>query len=174
MAYLPYAVRHLQRTMEDHVLTYLTALGWLGPTGAVPFGASIASFQRGALPESDLVSAKGNIVTVSFGGEGDDDPQEMGGGLMLVEQPIFVDCLGEKDAVALSIASDVKDLLAGRAPGTTRYVTLVDQRTATDVLGYRIELTDVVREEGNASVRRSWQIVKATIEMTYIAEDDGS
>lgn len=174
MTYLPYAVRHMQATIESHIKARLTTLGWLGPIASVPFGASILEFRTGPIEESELKAVTGNMVTVSFGGEPDDDPQEMGGPLMMVEHTVFVDCLGEKEAIALAIASDVKDLLAGRAPGTKRYLTLVDQRTATPVVDYRLELVDVVRQEGTPSVRRNWQIVKATVEMVYSGEDDGS
>lgn len=175
MAYLAYAVRHLQKSMEDHVLEWLQGRGWM-TAASVPFGASVTRFQRGAMEESELTSVSGNLVAVSFGGEPDDDPQELGGGLMMVAHAMFVDCLGEKEAIALALASDVKDLLAGRAPMTTRYPTLYDYTgdPRTPVVGYGLELTDVVRVEGNPSVRRNWHVVKATIEMTYVSEDDGS
>lgn len=181
MGYLAYAVRHVQATLEDHVEDHLESRGWLGPAEDVPFGATVLSddqgrpkVQRGAMDEARLKAAAGNMVVVSFGNEPDDEPQDMGGGLMMVEHTIFVDCLGEKDGIALSLASDVKDLLAGRAPGTTRYVTVVDQRTTTPVPGWRCELADVYRTEGNPATRRYWQIVKATAQITYTSEDDGS
>lgn len=177
MAYLPYAVRHVQRTLEDHVLARLATLDWTSATVAdVPFGATKVEFQRGRMQESDLVSVQGNLVTVSFGSEPDDQPQEMGGGLSMVEHYLFVDVIGEKEAIALAIASDVKDLLSGRASGTTRYTGVYDYsddpRTLVD--GYRLELTDVVRQEGDPSIKRFWHIVKATAELTFTSEEDGS
>lgn len=176
MAYLPYAVRHVQRSVEDHILARLTELDWIGDAADVPFGTEVVTFQRGAMVESELVAATGNMVAVSFGSEPDDIPQEMGGGVLMVEHYVFVDVLGVKEAIALAIASDVKDLLAGRAPGTTRYLPVYDYTDdpRTLVVGHRLELTDVTRQEGNAAIKRQWQIVKATIEQSYIGEDDGS
>lgn len=183
MTYLPYAVRHVQRTLEDLIEARLSTLGWLGPTNSVPFGAAIvrngegqAHIQRGRMDEAALQTVTGNMVAVSFGNEPDDEPQEMGGGLLMVEHYLFVDVVGEKEAIALAIASDIKDALGGRASGTSRYSAVYDYTDTprTLVVGYRLELTDVVRQEGDPKVKRHWQIVKATAELVYTSEEDGS
>jgi hypothetical protein len=173
MTYVPYVTRHLQRTVEDHVYAYLDSLSWFGPAEDVPFGASVTEFQRGRMDEADLKAASGNRVIVSFGSEPDEVPQELGGGLVVVEHVMFVDCLGQNEAIALSLANDVKDWLSGRVPGASRYSSLYSYLTdpRTLVADHQLEFTDVAREEGNPAVRRYWQIVKATVELTSIGED---
>ncbi len=174
MAYLPYLTRHVQRTVEDVVRGALDALGWLGPVDAVPFGATPFTFQRGRMIESELRTATGNLVSVSFGFEPDDAPLEMGGGLLLVEYVTFIDVLGESDSIALSLASDVKDRLSGRVPGGgIRVVALTNYATEppSPQADYRLEFTAVTRQEGDPSVVRNWHIVKATVELVYVGED---
>lgn len=172
MAYVPYVVRHVHRTVEDLLLDALTGLGWLGPE--VPFGASVVRFQRGRMDESELRAVTGNLVAVSFGDEPDDEPQELGGGLTLVTYVVFVDVVGENEAIALAIASDLKDRLAGRMPGTSRFSPVFSYRVnpRTPVDGHKLEFTDVVRTKpDNVDYRRNWQAVKSTVEMTYVGEE---
>ncbi len=174
MTYLRFAVRHVQRTLEDRVETHLRDLGWLGPD--VPFGEEPVRFQRGRMEESELRQITGNLVAVSFGTEPDDIPLEMGGeGLVLTEHYLFVDCIGRQEPIALAMASDLKDCLSGRAPGTSRYSPVMSYLTdpPTPVDGYRMELTDVVREKpDNVDYRRNWHVVKATAELTSIGDAD--
>lgn len=173
MTYLRFAVRHVQRTLEDLVEAHLTRLGWLGPE--VPFGEPPVVFQRGRMDEAELRAVTGNLVAVSFGNEPDDVPLEMGGGLQLTEHYLFVDCIGREESVALALASDLKDCLAGRAPGTSRYVPVSSYLTspATPVVGHRLELIDVIREKPDTvEYRRNWHVVKATVEQTRIGDPD--
>lgn len=163
MTYLRFTVRHLQRTLEDHVLGILQTTGWRGPD--VPFGSAVVKFQRGRMDEAEMKAITGNLVGVSFGYEPDDDPVQLGGGLMQVEHVMFVDVIGVDETIALAIASDIKDHLAGRAPGTNRYVTMRSYLTdpPTPVAGHTLEMTEVVRDKPDSvEYRRFWQVVKAT------------
>lgn len=171
MSYLAYAVRHVQRTIENLIKDHLDSLGWLGSDP--PFGASPFIFQRGRMVEADLRAAAGNLVSVSFGSESDDTEEELGGGLLSIEHVAFIDVLGQTDAIALSLASDVKDRLSGRYPDSTRFAAVYSHLTdpPTLVAGYRLEFVDVSREEGNPAVVRNWHIVKATAELTYLGNE---
>lgn len=169
MAYLRHTARHVQQTVNDHVETVLTDLGWIGQDP--PFGATPVTFQTVRPNEEELKSLVANTVAVSFGNEPDDKEEEIGGGLVSVDFPFFVDVYAEKEAIALAIASDVKDHLAGRVPGTSRFLTVVDQRTTTPVLGYQIEFTDLFREPVERElVRLFWQVVRCTATLTYVGE----
>lgn len=173
MTYLRFVVRHLQRSIEDAVEEHLDALGWLGPV--VPFGEQPVVFQRGRMDESELRAVTGNLVAVSFGNEPDDTPLELGGGLQLSEHFLFVDVIGREESVALVIASDLKDALSGRAPGTSRYVRLRNYLTDPPTLvdDHLIELIDVMRERPDTvDYRRNWHVVKATVQHTSIGDPD--
>lgn len=169
MAYLRHAARHVHQTVYDRVEGVLINLGWIGLDP--PFGARSVTYQNIRPNEEELKSLTANTVSVSFGNEPDDVEDEMGGGLLTVEFPFFVDVYAEKEAIALAIASDVKDNLAGRVPGTSRFLTVVDQRTTTPVLGYQLEFTDLVREPVERElVRLFWQVVRCTATLTYVGE----
>lgn len=162
MAYLRHAARHIQQTLMDDLEDDLRTLGWLDDP---PFGTEALRIQRGRMDESEMKAAEGNLVAMSFGDEPDFTPRELGGGLQSVEHVMFVDCLGVSDSIALALAGDVKDLLAGEAPDTTRFHVVRDyssSATGTPVVGWLCELEDVVRERPLADWRRGWQVVKAT------------
>lgn len=169
MAYLRHTARHVHQTVYDYVESFLTAQGWIGSDP--PFGARPLVFQTVRPSEEELKSLTANTASVSFGNEPDDTELEIGGGLLEVEFPFFVDVYAEKEAIALAIASDVKDTLSGRVPGTSRFLTVVDQRTRTPVLGYQLEFTDLVREPVERDlVRLFWQVVRCTATLTYVGE----
>lgn len=171
MTYLRHAARHLQQTVADHVEATLTSLGWIGPSNGVPFGAKPVDYQVARPTEDELKSVEPNLVAISFGAEPDDVEEEMGGGLLSVEHVFFVDCYMAKEALAIAIGSDLKDTLAGRAPGTSRFIPLTDYKTTTPVLGYQIEFDDVIREPVQRELTRvHWQVVKATAVLTYPGE----
>lgn len=161
--------RHLQATLQDHVEAYLAELGWVGPADQTPLGALPVTYQR-VRPDEDLLqSVTPNLVAASFGTQDEDTEEEMGGAVVSQDHVVFIDIYAENEGVALSLAEDVRDLFTGRASyaGRTasRFVQLQDQTQMppTPVLGYLIELGDVVREpspRGLSSV--VWQIVTAT------------
>lgn len=172
MAYLRHASRHIQESILDALEARLTFLHWIAADNTLtPFGASPVVYQRRRMEESELKAVTGNLVAVSFGQELDDLDEELGGGLLSVEMPVFVDCIAEKENHALLIAADVKDFLAGRAPGTSRYLRVHDKGSAspaTPVDGWLIELTDVIREQPDTvDWRARWQAVKATAYVTF-------
>lgn len=155
--------RHLQATLEDHVEAWLTGLGWLDPDP--PFGALPVKFQRKRPDEHLLESLTPNLVTVSFGRQADDEEEELGGGLVSQEHLMFVDVYGENEGIALALSEDIRDLLVGRAPGTSRFVRLMNQMQAvpTPVLGYTIELQDVAREPATRPLANtSWHVVSCS------------
>ena len=157
--------RHLHATIQNQVEAHLVTMGWLtdGTVGFVPLlGALPVVFQRQRPDESILQSLKPNLVAVSFGGETDDEDEQLGGGLISQEHVMFVDVYAENDAVAVALACDVRDLLAGRFG--SRYFRVKDQVTGTDVLGYLAEYDEVFREPADRELPNvRWQIVRATV-----------
>lgn len=164
--------RHLQSTVQDHVLRHLTELGWVGAPATVPFGALPVTFQKVAPREEQLASITPNLVAVSFGRQTDDEEEEMGGPLISQEHVFFVDIYAENEGIGLALSEDVRDLLVGRASyGTrppSRYVTLENYSTSppTPVPGFKGEFTDVLRTPADRVIGNySWQVVSGSISL---------
>lgn len=165
--------RHLQATIQNLVEAHLVATGWLtdGSPGFQPLlGALPVDFQRQRPDESMLKALKPNLVAVSFGGQTDDEDEQLGGGLVSHEHVVFVDVYAENDAVAVALAEDVRDLMAGRYG--SRYFRPVDQVTGTPVLGYLCEWDEVFREPADRELPNvRWQVVRAAALVTLPGED---
>lgn len=170
MAYLRHATRHIQQTLADEIKTWMDSLKWFGPPLAVPFGTTPATFQIGRMDEAEVANVSGNLISVSFGEEPDLTEWELGGGLVMQEHIVFIDCLAETDAIALSMASDIKDRFQGVAPGTSRFAPLYDYTTnpRTRLDGYQFEFTDVSRRKPDVGYRDHWHVVYITAQLTYL------
>jgi hypothetical protein len=171
VSYLRHASRHAQETICDYLETVLTTLGWTGSDP--PFGASPFVFRRTPITEAELDSIKPNLIAVTFLREDSEDEEELGGGLLSVDLPFAVDCIGTQEAIALTVASDLKDYLGGRVPGSSRFLTVVNQITATPVTDYRMEFLNVGRLplERNLGGTTAWHVVNGTAELTYVGND---
>jgi hypothetical protein len=170
MTYLRHATRHIQKTIIDRVRAGLVTDGWLDHApGQGPFGTDDITFYARRIAESEMTSGNsGNLVAVFFGNEPDDIPQELGGGVTLIEHILYCDVVGSDDSLSLAIASDIKDRLSGLAPGTSRFEPVYDYTAdpRTPVSGYQIEFVDVqrIRPEGD-DYRRLWNSVGAMAEV---------
>jgi hypothetical protein len=91
------------------------------------------------------------------------DEQELGGPLHSQELPFFVDCFMDKDAHALALATDVRDILRGRFAGSKRSLPVMDytDAPAAEAPGWRIEFQDIEREQ-IYRIPIYWQTVRAT------------
>lgn len=160
--------RHLHATIQDQVEQHLIATGWLPAPGAVGFvtlfGALPVTFQRQRPDEETLKVVEPNLVTVSFGGQTNDEDVQMGGGVVSHEHIVFADVYAENDAIAVALASDIRDLLAGRT-SAGRFFRVRDHSVSTkpvipDHLG---EYEEVFREPADRQLPTArWQIVRAT------------
>lgn len=169
MTYLRHSARHIQQTVLDRVLAGLTADGWMGPANAVPYKADIVNWVPARMDEAKMLSAnQGNLVACSFGTEPDDQPQELGGGVTLIQHIVYLDIIGVNDALSLAIAGDLKDRLSGLKPGTSRFEPVYDYTASPRVVvdGWLIEFTNVqrVRPE-NDDFRRLWNQITASADV---------
>jgi len=157
------------RSITDSIKAVLDDGDWLGPD--VPFGATPVVFQTVRPVESELKALTGNVVAVTFGNQSDDGDLELGGGEVQTEYVLFVDVWAEEQAVAIAIASDIRDHFTGKPNGGTRFVRVRDYTTEQDgevIPGWLAEYTDVVREPVERElVRVNWQVVKATALLIY-------
>ena len=167
--YLRHATRHMHQTLADLVQQWMDSLYWFGPVELVPFGTTPARFQIGRMDEATVRAATGNVIVVSFGDEPDHAEIELGGGMVLQEYVMFVDCLADSDAVALAMACDVRDRLQGVAPGTSRFGQLCDYTfNPPDPLpDHQFEFTEVLRTKPEVAYRSNWHVVNATLELTH-------
>lgn len=175
MAYLRHSTRHVYETITQHVYDWMDSLFWFGPAESTPFGATPAAYQVGRMDEATVKQITGNLLAVSFGDEQPEDELELGGLLVKQEYALYVDCIGESDAVSLSMAVDVKDCLLGNAPGTSRFLQVQDYTNSSPIQleGYTIEFVDVMRRKPEVAYRTNWNVIQAACELIYVKEEGG-
>lgn len=165
MAFLRHASRHVHQSLLNMLTEQLATLGWMGPD-AVPFGADpvtiIATRPFIGSRLSDQVGATGTTVVFSLGSEAVPGSEELGGALASQDYPFFIDVFSDTEAVGMALSTDIKDILLGRLPGTTRFLTLVDQTTGDAVTSWQVELNDVERVAPEHEFPLQWFAVHVT------------
>lgn len=165
MTWLRHAGRHVHHTVANYVEAQLTDLSWLDPAN-VPFGAAAAPVTIIRTPAiiggklgTDIVAG---TLAITLGDEFQPDMEELGGPLASQEYPIFFDVFQLTDAAALALASDIRDILLGRLPGTQRWHPVINQATGGEAVGWQLEIEDVERVSPDNRLALPWQVVKAT------------
>ncbi len=164
MTYLRHAARHVHYTVANYVQAQLDALNWTDPD-LTPFGAEPVRIIKtpavlGGTTLADDITA--GVVAITLGDEYGPDHEEMGGPLHSQEYPIFIDIFQDSHGAALALASDIRDILLGRLPGTQRWLDVVNQTNAQVVPGWKLELEDIDRVSPETVMPLRWQVVKAT------------
>lgn len=168
---LRHSTRHLHRTVFDYLNDQLTAMGWT-VEGDVPFNAPVVTLQDVLPDEWDEASVlEPGTVALTLGDEDAALNQEMGGPLALIQVPFFVDCFMDTDSTALALALDIRDIFTGRAPGSVRFLDVINYNPDTPqvAVGYTVEFDDVIRQR----VKKSWHVVKITA-MLYFPDAEGA
>lgn len=106
---LRFRPRHVQQSLLDHLAVRLDALGWVTPP--VNFGVVPLTFIDHEPDFETHEDIAPNTVAVSLLSEFEDRTVELGGGLWKVSYTFAVDVFGVSPPTAVSIASDVKDVL---------------------------------------------------------------
>lgn len=164
----PYYLRHYSWHVHHSVFKYLEAqLGVLGWTSDIeeerPFRAVKVSMQETLPPEFEETRVLSpGTVAVTLGSEPDTQEEELGGVLNSHDLPIFIDVFMDNEAMALALSNDIRDILKGRVPGSSRFMRVIDWASSgtTPAPGYTVEFEDVLREKVTHKV--NWQIVKVT------------
>lgn len=163
MDYLRHAARHVHHTVASEVQAQLTDLGWF-TDGQVPFGATVVdmirtpAFVGGTLGKS----IHPGTLACTVGDEFAPAMEELGGPLATQEYPIFFDVFQDSNAAAIAEASDIRDILMGRLPGTHRFLDVINQANGQVVPGWKLEFEDVIRVSPDIAVPIAWQVIKAT------------
>ena len=171
MTYLRHAPRHVHHTVANHIAERLTAMGWTD-AATTPFGSKPAKVIKvPAIAGSQLLTDRvtAGTVAITLGDEYGPDPQELGGPFTSQDYPIFVDVFQDTDAAALALASDIRDIVLGRAAGSRRWLDVIDQSTKQPAPGWKIELDDVDRVSPETAMPLRWQVVKVTA-VTYFPD----
>jgi hypothetical protein len=173
-------IRGQDRMVYDSVCALLKAslstLGWDSSTP--PFGATVPIVFLEEAPDPKFSAMAPNTIAFSEGASPDDEEGELGasyGGLWIIRHTFFIDVYGESVGVAKAIASDLRGVLTGRLPGTSRYSMVTDfsQNPPIDAPGHllRFEDVEVDRPLGGTGGKLRWEVVKATAVHTYNATE---
>lgn len=165
---LRFKTRHVAATLVDYVRDQLTELGWVNPP--VNFGTAPIIFQD-MTPDEAGVPIAPNTVCVTLGDEPANTEEELGGALLSIAYPLFVDVYGTKQSIAVSIACDVKAILFSKAIPLYNYAA--EPRVKVD--GAYIEFEEVEGPmrppvslaAGADDFRRYWRVVRAEA-VTYL------
>jgi hypothetical protein len=166
--------RHVSQTIASYVRQSLSARGWgdrdkpiTDPVNqSLNFGSEQPLWYISTLPEFvDPAKVTTNMVAITLGDEGEDELEQLGGGLYSVTYPLTVDIYGETASGSLSIAGDVKAVLSYRALPVYDFSDV-----PTPVEGEHIEFESVrgpakpERAEGaSGEFRRHWRSVTADV-----------
>jgi hypothetical protein len=170
MTFPQYVARNVQHTVKNAIEDKLEDLGWMGDS--VPFGAKPVRMVTSPVLRGDQLvpNTIGGTVAVTLGTEFAPDMEEMGGPLASQAYPIFIDVLQDEYATALNLATDIRDILLGRLPGTKRWIDLIDQSDQSTIAGWQLELDDVERSTPPTSLPLHWQVVKVTAIAHFLEE----
>lgn len=177
MTYLRHATRHVHQTVLDRIRAGLVTDEWLDVAdGAAPFGGDAILWQPRRMKESELlaITTEQSIVAPWFASEPEPEPQELGGGLVMVAHALVIDVIGESDGVSLAITSDIMDRLTGLKPDTSRFEPVYDYSATprTAVVGYQIEFVNVARSRPEADdMKRTWNVIVADAEVYFTGNE---
>ena len=164
MTYLRHSSRAVRKTVSDYIQAEVAALGWTDPA-TTPFNAPVADFIT-SIPrdyESWRQMEPGKVA-ITFGDEENPAEEELGGPLHSFMLTTFVDVYMEKDAHALTLASDIKDKLLGR-DGGKRVHTVTDPATGLTVDDWQMEIYSVTM--GRMEGFLAWYVITAMFEVRY-------
>jgi hypothetical protein len=176
MSYIRSQDRMVYQSVVDLLRLQMTQLGWCSSTP--PFGASVPITFLEETPDPKLGAMAPNTVALTEGVQPDDVEGELGasyGGLWVIRHTFFIDVYGESVGVAKALSSDLRGILTGRLPGTSRYLYLTDYslNPPSPAAGHmlRFEDVEVDRPLGGTGKLR-WEVVKATAVHEYNAEEN--
>jgi len=149
----------------------LRALGWYEPSS----NRSQVSFRAYPYPLEEQVPPN----TLALSDENDSgDEMELGSKLTEFTWAMYVDVYGEDDAIALHLAGDVADILAGRMPSVGRgrpAIDVYDYTLATPVVIFGVEVFDVRKDRAHGFPQpwlRFWRSVTFNLVDSYDDEDE--
>lgn len=175
MAYVRGQERLVYEAVKDYLTAQLTALGWIGPAPH-PFGATTGVELLDTIPEKTAPLAV-NTIAFTSGVDQADMEGELGcasGGLWVTDHVFFLDIFGENQGISKAIQADIRAMMTGRLPGSSRYFPFVDKTQTPPVTpsGHLLHFEDVVSDTPlGQDYKRDWRIVKCTVVHEYNAAE---
>lgn len=176
--------RQVQASIALHVKTALDDLGWFAD---VPTLTEYPVRWDADFDPEGMVSGGGptgeNLIGLSLGDTPDNVAQEMGGGLLAVNVPVFIDVYGEKRGVALNLSDDIQGVLQGELWTPSRYIPLYDHSQDPPVLvtdrALEARMVEAAWPSGGSGVavaewRRRWRVVRFTATSYFNSAGAGS
>lgn len=151
--------RHAHKTILEHLRAELSTGGWFaeaGPYQAIP--VTLIDYEPVEAGQTPAL----NTVAVSIDHQGDDLPDELGGGLYRCDYTLFVDVYGENEPIGISIADDVKQALVDRVIPLLDYTTDPAGVDADGQIEFEHILVEKIPTATSTIDKRSWRVVKAT------------
>jgi hypothetical protein len=149
MAWLRHSIRHIHRSVYEHILSNMRDLGW-EENAPGPFGASPTQFLSAYPKEFDPATARfePNKVAIICGGEGPDEEIELGGVVKQFELPFICDIYADTWSVAVALSCDIRDILLGRFAGCRMVIPVYEWVTdpPTEREDWRAEFGSVARQ----------------------------
>jgi hypothetical protein len=148
----------------------MALLGWVNaPVNFATTPMTFLEFQ----PDEAGIAIAPNTVAITLGDEGAAEDEEMGDGLRELVYPLFVDCYGASQSIAVSIASDIKTLLEDRYMVVRNFTTNPLGVATTEQI--ELDKDDVSVERPSASLgasdlRRYWRVVKTSVRVHYVQD----
>lgn len=164
---LRFRYRMVHKTVADYVEAELADLGWVNDP--VNFGTTPLTLVEFQPDEAGKVVAV-NTVAITLGDEPPAEDEELGDGIRSISFPVFVDIYGANQAIALSIASDVKTLFEDVAMPVTDFSTVVPG-PSEEYLQFDKDDVEVERPTaalGATDFKRYWRVVKALAVVHYV------
>ena len=168
---LRFRIRHVHKTIADHIEAELKTLGWVEqPVNFQTVPITFLEFQ----PDEAGKTIAANTVAITLGDEPSAEDLELGDGLREIAYPVFVDVYGANQSIAASIASDVRDVLEDLYLPVRDFTTdpagvITDERIQLDKDDLTVERPSGAN--GASDFRRFWRVVKTTARVHFIKEN---
>lgn len=167
---LRFAPRHVSQTVFDFTVGKMNTLGWSGPD--VPFGAAQVQFFSAPVRDNlDTSRLQPNSIAIYSGVEQRAADIELGGGLQQEPFVMFAEVYGENTGIAVSIASDIRDIWMGKHGNSVLTIKDYGQQPPVDVSGWYLDLGISV-ERGPLEGRLMFQVVASYAELVFPLEQE--
>lgn len=167
---LRFRIRHVHKTIADHIEAQMALLGWVTPP--VNFDTTPMTFLEFQPDEAGKTIAP-NTVAITLGDEGAAEDMEMGDGLREVAYPLFIDIYGANQSIAASIASDIKTLVEDTYLKVRDFTTNpagVETQEQIELDKDDVTVERPAAATGATDSRRYWRVVKTTARVHYIEQ----
>lgn len=163
-----FAPRHIAQTVFEFTTGKMDDLGWFGPD--VPFGTiPVKTFTAPVRDNLETSRLQANSVAIYSGLEQRAADIELGGSLLQEPFVMFAEVYGENTGIAVSIASDIRDIWMGKHGNSVLAINDYSLTPPAPVSGWYLDL-GVSVERGPLEGRYMFQVVASYAELVFPRE----